>query len=602
MGFPRTEGTFKENVGRGVQVQQMGLALGGRMRLSSAWWAWGLGLAALCAGPIAAVRAVLRPEQVLVIYDSRITDSRLVAEYYAGSVKVPGGVGGRPGTRPGVRVVNLANLGAPAFFPDPNIEQSDFRSRLRNPLRTWLAANDPRGEIRCLVTTRGIPFRMLDFSNLSVGDNTGAVGGSFTSGNYSASSVDSELTLLWQNLSDTEAGGGADSFADGMIINPYWPGKLATAQSSVLYSPPPIDGYPTNNRTAARVFAQVATSPATGLGQYWSRNLPGTPRYTTTPTATFLTPGDMYLVCRLDAATLNGVYAMLDRSVNPQVNVNTAVLVMDESGSDGVANTVDNSEFDNQGYPGGTGSPTFGGDDYEQSRNTLQNDGRFAAANIVYNAAANNAGFVVGPLINYQFQGLVVSGPLLMLTHYGANSSGDAPGENTMPVSAQSSRQTFPKSFTYAPGAVYNTLESFNGRCFSGLTPFFSQSSIGDFIDAGGTGGVASVWEPFSFTVPDSGQLTRSYLLGNLSWGEAAYTALPVLSWHQIVVGDPLTRLVRSTVDRNSDGTLTVEDLYTWERSPADLNRTSTITDADRQFVVDAVRPTRDADMRGRQR
>ncbi len=572
------------------------------MRMKRVRCAIGLGLVTLCAGPIAVVRAVIRPEQVLVIYDSRISDSRLVAEYYAGSAKVPGGVGGRPGTRPGVRVVNVASLGAPAFFASENIDQGSFRDRLRNPLRTWLAANDPRGEIRCLVTTRGIPFRMLDFTNSSVGDNPGAVGGAFTSGNYSASSVDSELALLWQNLTDTEAGGTGDSYADGMIINPYWPGRLATAQSSVTFSPPPIDSYPTNNRAAVRVFAQVATSPATGLGQYWSRNLPGTPRYTTTPTATFLTPGDMYLVCRLDAATLSGVYAMLDRSVDPQVNVNTAVLAMDESGSDGVANTVDNSEFDNQGYPGGTASPTYGGDDYEQSRNTLQNDARFAAGNIVYNQAGGNANFVVGPLINYQDQGIVVGGPLLMLTHNGANSQGDAPGENTMPVSAQLSRQTFPKSFTYAPGAIYNTLESYNGRCFAGLTPFFSQSSIADFIDAGGTGGVANVWEPFSFTIADSAQLTRSYLLGNLSWGEAAYTALPVLSWHQIVIGDPLTRLVRSTEDRNGDGTLTVEDLYTWERSPVDLNRTSTITDADRQFVIDAVRPTRDADMRGRQR
>ena len=49
--------------------------------------------------------AQLRPEEVLVVYDSRLADSLAVAEQYAGSARVPGGVGGLAGARPGVRVV-----------------------------------------------------------------------------------------------------------------------------------------------------------------------------------------------------------------------------------------------------------------------------------------------------------------------------------------------------------------------------------------------------------------------------------------------------------------------------------------------------------------
>ncbi|MFN7021865.1 MAG: hypothetical protein ACK4WH_11130, partial [Phycisphaerales bacterium] len=53
-----------------------------------------LGVTAPC------THADLKESHVLVLYDSRIADSRAVAEYYAGSQKVPGGTGGRPGGPP----------------------------------------------------------------------------------------------------------------------------------------------------------------------------------------------------------------------------------------------------------------------------------------------------------------------------------------------------------------------------------------------------------------------------------------------------------------------------------------------------------------------
>lgn len=541
-------------------------------------------------------QAQLRAEQVLVIYDSRIADSLAVAEHYAGSAAV-GGANNKPGTRKGVRVFDLATTGLPQMGAMPDINRSEFRTRLRDPIRAWLNANDPLGLVRCLVTTRGVPFRLADATTLFIGDNPSAAGTAFTNGNYSAASIDSELTLLWQNLD------GADTaqtlnFHKGGIANPYWAGRISAGQTQVGLSVLPIEAWSTSRRKNVRTFVNLA-SPS---GVFWGLLVAGTPSSPNVPTPSAVTPGDYYMVCRLDAGTLGGVFAMLDRSVNITVNVDTAALVLDESGSDGVANTVDNGEFDNAAYPGGIASPTYGGDDWEQARNTLTGDGRFLGSNVVYNALAGNANFVVGPLLSYEGQGLVVSAPVLLLTHYGANSTGDAPGEATNPVSVNVARSTYESSFNLAPGALMNTMESYNGRCFGPYTPAFGQASLADFIEAGGTFGLGNVWEPFSMTVPDSAQVVKNFYLGGLSWAEAAYTAVPCLSFQQIVVGDPLARIVRTSEDRDGSGTITVDDLYAYEAAPADLNRAGGVTDADRQFVVNAVRPSRDTDMKGRQR
>lgn len=546
-------------------------------------------------------RAQLRPEQVLVVYDSRISDSLLVAEHYAGSSKVPGGTGGRAGTRPGVRVLNLAGTGAQVLV-NPDIDRNQFRTHLRNPIRAWLGAHDPRGDVRCLVLTRGMPFRLVDASVSSfVGDNPGAAGTAFSNGTYSAASVDAELTLLWQNLDGADTSTSLN-FHMGGITNPYWGGRSSAGQTSVTQGVPPINAFSTARRTLTN---KAFGNPSTGVlpsGVYWNAVMAASPNYTAAPLATALTPGDLYLVSRLDAGSLASVRAMLDRSVNIVANVDTARFVIDESGSDGVANTVDNAEFDNSAFPGGVSSPGYGGDDWEQANNTLLNDGRFLAANVIYNALANNAHFVVGPLIAYQGQGLVVSGPVLLLAHYGANSTGDAPGENTNPVSVNVARSTYESSFNLAPGAVMNTMESYNGRAFGGYTPAFGQGSLADFIDAGGTFGLGNVWEPFSLTVPDNAQVVRNFYLGGLSWGEAAWSAVPLLSFQQIVIGDPLARVVRTSEDRNADQAITIEDLYAYETAPADLNRVGGVTDADRQLEINAVRASRDTDMKGAQR
>lgn len=585
----------------------------------------GLGAAvvlAAVAGVCAPAQGQLRPEQVLVVYDSRLinattleADSLLVAEHYAGSARVPGGQGGRPGTRPGVRVFNLASASpAVAAVPGPDLDYAQFSTLLRDPIRAWLTANDPRGEIRAIVLTKGISHRIYETNY--AGENPAAAGARFNAGTYCSASVDSELTLLWQNLggtTDTPAG----TRSTGWIVNPYW----TLSQ--------PVDGWSTRAIRTAKGFTLPSTNPALNNGMAWGAS-PAS--LSVAPGTAQLAVGDFYIVTRLDGRTLASVRAALDRARGSAgsgdngggvlVNVETACFILDESESNGAIDTVNNAERDNAtvGYIQGVNT-LRGGDDYEQTRflmtgtngagtsapadaNPPARDARFTAANVFYNAAAGATQFLCGPVV--QLPGVVysppsaqvVSGPVLLLASYGANHSGQPTDGGRL----------LPTTFSLAPGAVFNTVESFNGRELGSVTPANSgqptifQGQVADFIAAGGTFGIGNVWEPTTFVIADNLQLVRGFLQGNLSWGEAAYSALPGLSYMQVVIGDPLARVVRSREDVNGDGRMNIEDLYAWHLAPTDINRDAATGDPDRRILESSVRPTRDTDTRGRQR
>lgn len=508
--------------------------------------------------------ADLRESQVLVVYDSRIADSLAIADYYAGSEKVPAGSGTSFGLHPGVHAVDLATLpGAGVVPPAPDITQTTFVSNIRDPLRAYLTQRGLTRTIRCIVLTKGIPHRVQDSDNPGVGDQPGQVGPEASAGDANYASVDSELTLLWQNLTAGEAGGMADSKSDGMIPNPY---SRQTA---------PINAYTNQWIASNKVFFFAGGY----TGFIW--------RYQTAGGAG-LTPGDIYLVCRLDGATRADVFAALDRAQNLEIDLDSAALVLDEQASNGVQNLSDtDGEFDNDG----PAAYTNAGDDYEQTRDFVLADGRFAAANVNYNQWNGAANFIVGPRVDFG-GGLVVSQPVLLLATLGNNHN------SGMPTGAGIG---YADSFNYPPGAIFNTIESFNGRALGGLgmgpTP---QEQLADFIAAGGTFAIGNVWEPLSWTIGDNSAIVRNFLLGDLTWAEAAYTAIPALSWQQIVVGDPLAKVRRVKEDLNRDGVNNVDDLYAWQATASriDLNRSGAIDDADWRLLMQSIRGSESGMMR----
>jgi hypothetical protein len=514
---------------------------------------------ALAAGSAA---AQLRPDEVLVVYDSRIADSLAVAEYYAGSAKVPGGAGGLPGARPGVRVMNLNGLAA--VTAPGNIAYASFAPQLRDPIRTFLTTNGLAQRVRCLVLTKGLPHRVLDSDNPTVGDFPGNVGNEFLANDMNCASVDAELTLLWQDLTAGEAGGGSDSKSDGCILNPFW----RASQSITTFTN-------INNQSAK-------TLTASGSGPLWLPS--GT---ITAPTR--LGAGDLYLVGRLDGRTLADVRGIIDRGLaggaGILVNTQTSVFIFDESDSNGITDVTANGEFDNIN---GTLPGLWDSDDYEKTRDVLTADNRWQASLIRYNALAAFNQFFVGPRLTWMAShGILVTDPVILLAHYGLNHTGQ-------PMTTDNIRGgiVYPLSFNYAPGAVFNSLESFNCRDFGGLgtLSFAPQGQASDFISAGGTFAVGNVWEPLADTVPDNRFLAQNFLLGGMCWAEAAWSAVPSLSWMQIAVGDPLARIERSSEDVNGDGRVDVADLYAWERAPSDINRSGAADAADRTLLVRSVR------------
>lgn len=503
-------------------------------------------------------RAQLRPDEVLVVYDSRIADSLAVAEYYAGSASVPGGSGGVVAARPGVRTLDLASTGA-AVAPGGNIAYADFASRLRDPIRAYLTSAGLTQRVRCLVTTKGLPHRILDTDVPLAGDNPSNLVAEYQANDATCAAVDAELALLWQSLNTGEAGGAADSKADGAVQNPFW--KSAA----------PLFTFPQTNNTVAKSFS------GSGGGPTW---IP----IGAVGSATRLGPGDLYLVCRLDGYTLADIRGMIDRAKDILYDTANHAVFFDESESDGVA-TAANTEFDNSNtaFP-----PLYDSDDYERTRDELAADTRFFPAFTRYNALLGRNQFFVGPRVSwFPGDGIMITSPVVLVATYGANHLGlprDAGGTDV--------RTFYADSYNYPRGAIINTIESYNGRDFAGLgqISFAQQQQVAGFIAAGGTFAIGNVWEPLADTVGDNRYLSQNFVRGNMSWAEAAWSAIPGLSWQQMVLGDPLARPSRTSEDIDANGRVSVDDLYAWEKTPADVNRDSTVDAADRAHVLNALR------------
>ena len=529
-----------------------------------------------------AAHAQLREPEVLVIYDSRISDSRLVAEHYAGSAKVPGGLGGVAGAHPSVLTLDLSTLAAvgsagPAGFSavTPDISYSNFDTQLRGPLRAYLTAQNLTRRVRSIVTTRGLPHRIQSIANPTIGDNPGMVGNSLCDGQLTYASVDIELALLWQSFDAGENGAQGSSYSEGWMMNPFWRQTVPQA------------GWPRSYITTSPETLTVPTDNVgctSNAGVWWNIAQPISP---STPTS--LTPGDMYMVCRIDGNSVALANAIVDRAQNLVLNTSTSAFVF-------------NSSTD---YPyaleGGGGLPEFdNGPDYYQTSNLLTSDGRFVASNVTFIAGTGLSNFIVGPNISFAPNTpTVISSPILLLASYGANFDGYSAGGVPSPMNT-----TYANSFNYAPGAVFNTIESYNGRAFggNGQNIYAPQQQAADALANGCTFAVCNVWEPTTITIADNYFIVQNFFLGNLSWAEAAYSALPAISWSQMVVGDPLARVRRDSEDINGDGKLTIDDLYAWYASPKDLNHDGSANATDYSLLEAAVRGPELVNMKGDQR
>lgn len=411
---------------------------------------------------------VLQPANVLLVYNSRNAESLAVRDAYLAA---------RPGVLP-------FDLNDPLLLPG-TITRAEFITRLRDPIRAHIAAGALSQQVMAIVTTRGLPARVLS------GDDEFQLHSGWAS-------VESELVLLQQDL---EAPGSSylPFRWKGAVFNPYWrsPGQ-------------PIDAFPRTNVLTQRTFTNVLIPP--GPHEVWQIN--------------GLTPGDLYLVCRLDSAPTPGgnsavqnVQGLIARSQSLVVDRCAVRALFDEFGSPPPPAGFD---FDDGAVP-----PLF------PDRADFEN------------AAAFMFGFGFDTLHDHTFNFVTgsefanPSRPLIALGTYGENHSfanwgEDPPGDGT-----------YISTYTFHPAAVFIAYESWSGTSlYSGGPGRGGQQQCLDFIAAGGSFTIGSVMEPFAFTVPDMQDLLPAMLAASVTFAEAAYISMPVISWQFTPVGDPLARIV----------------------------------------------------------
>jgi len=385
---------------------------------------------------------------------------------------------------PGIPPANVLDLNNPALLT-ADVSYAQFAADIRTPIRDYLAAPgfpEP-GHIIAMALIRPFPHRVLDTDNALVGDTPTQAGNELSAGDATFASVDAELVLLWQDLDAGEAGGPMDSHADNVIDNPYH--TRAT----------PVDFFPRNAITTQKRFSNRG-------GIAWEFDGTGTQ---------LLQPGDLYLVCRIDGNTLADAQGLIDRARDLDVDRPAVRVLLDEFDVSGGGDLDDIPLFTTRG-------PFYAGDDYEETRDLLV----AAGWDVRYDGTAD---FITG-----------AEEPSLLIAYasYGENHgiNGESPPGNG----------TYIEDFNFAPGAIFNTLESYNGRGLNGLGTLFNQEQVADFVASGGTFGIGMVFEPFAFSVPDNEFLLVNMLVGRMRWAEAAYTSLPALSWQYVVIGDPLGR------------------------------------------------------------
>jgi uncharacterized protein (TIGR03790 family) len=107
--------------------------------------------------------------------------------------------------------------------------------------------------------------------------------------------------------------------------------------------------------------------------------------------------------------------------------------------------------------------------------------------------------------------------------------------------------------FQWLPGAIMTEYVSSNGRTFarppdgwniSGKVGFAgsTQTLTGDYIHDGASGASGHVYEPYLQFTPRPNILLPAYYYGH-NLAESYYLAIPILSWMNIVIGDPLCSL-----------------------------------------------------------
>jgi len=504
-------------------------------------------------------------DRVLLLVNSASSSSQYVAARYR--VYHPG--------IPDQNVVCLAGLPDVTSPTTEMITRQDFENLIAQPVRQHLQAYNLVDHIWVIVTTPGMPYRIKDTVYADVvyeaGSNDARVEG-YTA-EIDAASVESELAVLWQI--DPALDPNHRAPLSGRIVNPYH-GYISPMSSFCG------DRNILARRQTFRFVAPLFDSSRVYEGQQFSY-------FRATGGRQFCVK-DMYLVARLDGPRtasvgpdlyVNRMLEMTARVSDPNhrnfhgYDPAWSAVVIDDKTSGAVS---DNDKWYNAGSaipqyampeqyltaeayptpPNVTSSGVYR-DDYRYAYRSLIGDPNRFLPDPLGGVEIDlmGEGRIWGPVLYDPTdmlcnQGLDPNYGIVGLCTFGIHQSG---------VSADYLLTGGPNGvqlFRPVYGAVFNSTESYNAVTFfsdANIPTAARQGKVWQWIYIGGSGAMGHVFEPLTTSVADNDLLFFNYFrdadgdgVGDMTFIEAAYSAMPYLSWATVVVGDPLMQLHR-TID-----------------------------------------------------
>lgn len=564
-----------------------------------------LALILLCAVPLPSqAETQLGPSDVLILVNADSPVSRSVADMYRRYY---------PQIEP-QQVLMLSGLqdsATPTSTPaDEIITRDDFESLIAAPTREHLISYDLVDRIYCLITTAGMPYRIEDSNQTSFADAIYPAGSNpelvlRNRTNIDAASVESELALLFQiDPALAPAPGGPAAPVKNRIINPY-------------------HGYasPIKSWAGIRDILGRRATLRWNFNNLWPAN--PQPRIEglydgcgCSAMDRIMSPADIYLVARLDGPHVPNVYPifavkeMLDRAsavsnTSPPYtqfvgyNPDTSCLVLDSSPPP----TACLSYSPSYNYPAGTTVLTFeshpvppGSESYTGCASTCQR-GSAGHYDALFGWLTGKPGYpgetLVLPILSL-FGGTFVwddsttimsnASPwfppntgIIGLATYGCNGN-DGRAATYLTTGGPQGGPLFP----CVPGAVFTSIESFNAVTMFTTVPT-TQAKIAEFIQMGGTAAIGHAFEPGQDAIEQVEFLYWNLMrdgevpgVAEMTLVEAAFTAIPYLSWTSVLIGDPLMR-----VRLGPGGIVELND-----NCPTDVNRDGFVGYVDRLLVL----------------
>ena len=525
---------------------------------------WGCASALSLAFLVASAHAAITEDRVLVLVNDASPTSHNIATEYRQY---------HPGI-PEQNVVYLSGIPDITTSADEIILRDDFEAHIAEPVRQYLLSNDLVDHIWVIVTTAGMPYRIEDTNIANVvypHGGSASVVEAQAGANINAASVESELAILWQI--DPALDPNHRAPLEARIVNPYHgyvsPMSAFCADRDIL---------------ARRTTFNFATPPADSARVYEGQEFNF---YRATAGRQFCVK-DMYLVSRLDGPRsaqmapnyyIGRMLEMAARVSNPNhpdfhgYDPTWSGVVIDDKTSGGIS---DSNKWCNAGMAIGPSTPPeqyLTADVYPTppcvtSGGLYRGDFRYAYRSLTGGADLPNPddGMVIESMAPGLIGGPVVYDPSETLVsaeldpNYGVGalcSFGVHQGGGTIPPTyLLDGGPGGSPLFHPVYGAIFNTAESFNAVTFfadADIPPQAQQALVWQWIFIGGSGGLGHVFEPLTTSVADNDLLFYNYFrdadldgVGDMTFVEAAYAAMPYLSWATVVVGDPLMRLNRN--------------------------------------------------------